>query len=87
MWLLTPPDGRSESLSGLGWTQPSHTTSKAPEWRFFWIASIGLLGLVDLWRNGKVDGSTLSEHIRPWAERNPEVFTLGCVIFWRHILK
>lgn len=78
---LRAPRIDSEGLSGPYWMQPSHKLFRRLRWALFWTS---LIGGLDVWRNTKHDGSTISELLR---ELPPEVFLAGLLVLSIHILK
>lgn len=55
-----------------------------------WTLAIANLAALDYLRaRGDADADTLSECVRPWAERHPVAFTAACVAvpawFWCHV--
>lgn len=58
--------------------------------RRLWGTLTGVVVGVELYTiYNEADGDTLSEVVRPWAQRHPVLFTVGCVVvptwFWLHI--
>ncbi|HET6699528.1 MAG TPA: hypothetical protein VFG88_10605 [Nocardioidaceae bacterium] len=57
-----------------------------------WTMALGYLAALDFLRSrGEADFDTLSECVRPWAQRHPVAFTAACAVvpvwFWGHIMR
>lgn len=80
----------SDGLARVRWTRPPALPPEARRWAIWWVGSIGTLSLLDAWRNGKADGTTVSELTRHFlrTETPPGkgIFLAGLFILARHIL-